>query len=126
MNSDPSASTSHNLDTVLKVTTPEGIELALHPAGPVPRVWAWLLDLTWRFAVLFALALTAVAGFPFSSLVLAFSPGGLVVMSLIALTLDIDTAFVATHHIARIGIVVIVVPIAFRLLVRFGLIGPAP
>ena len=44
-----------NLDTVLKVTTPEGIELALHPAGPVPRVLAWLIDLVWRFAVLFVL-----------------------------------------------------------------------
>lgn len=44
-----------NLDTVVRVTTPEGIELALHPAGPVPRALAWLLDLTWRFALLFAL-----------------------------------------------------------------------
>ena len=75
---------------------------------------------------LFAITLAALAGFPFTSLILAFSPGGLIEMSLIALTLDIDTAFVATHHIARISIVVIIVPIIFRLLVRFGLIGPPP
>jgi membrane AbrB-like protein len=77
-------------------------------------------------AVIFAVALGALAGFPFTSLILAFSPGGLTEMSLIALTLDIDTAFVATHHIARISVVVIVVPIVFRLLVRFRLIGPPP
>ena len=44
-------------------------------------------------------------------------------MSLIALTLNIDTAFVATHHIARIGIVVIVIPIIFRILQSLGLMG---
>jgi membrane AbrB-like protein len=76
--------------------------------------------------VVFAISLATLAGFPFASLILAFSPGGLIEMSLIALTLDIDTAFVATHHIARISIVVIIVPIVFRLLVRFGLIGPPP
>ena len=47
-------------------------------------------------------------------------------MSLIALTLNIDTAFVATHHIARIAIVVIVIPIIFRLLLNLGLMGKKP
>ena len=74
--------------------------------------------------VIFALILTSTAGFPFASLILAYSPGGLTEMSLIALTLNIDTAFVATHHIARIGIVVIIIPIIFRILQKLGLMGP--
>ncbi|NNE84417.1 MAG: AbrB family transcriptional regulator [Alphaproteobacteria bacterium] len=100
--------------------------LTFRDLGRIVRLGGFATLLLLTITVLFALALGAIAGFPFSSLVLAFSPGGLVEMSLIALTLDIDTAFVATHHIARISIVVIVVPIIFRLLVRFGLIGPGP
>jgi len=45
------------LDTVFSVATPEGIELHLRVAGPVPRALAWLLDLLWRLAVLVALAI---------------------------------------------------------------------
>lgn len=63
----------------------------------------------------FALVLQAVTGIPFGSLILAFSPGGLTEMSLVALALQIDTAFVATHHIARITIVVIAIPLLFKL-----------
>jgi membrane AbrB-like protein len=62
----------------------------------------------------FALVLQAITGIPFGSLILAFSPGGLTEMSLVALALQIDTAFVATHHIARITIVVIAIPLLFK------------
>jgi uncharacterized membrane protein AbrB (regulator of aidB expression) len=57
----------------------------------------------------------ALTGLPFASLVLAFSPGGLAEMSLIALALDIDPAFVATHHVVRIFLVVVLAPLAFRI-----------
>jgi len=50
--------------------------------------------------------------------VLAFSPGGLTEMSLVALALEIDTAFVATHHIVRISVVVMAVPFLFKFLNR--------
>src|SRR5687767_170662 len=43
------------LDTLRSVTTPEGVELNLRLAGPVPRACAWVLDLMLRFAVLIAL-----------------------------------------------------------------------
>lgn len=36
------------LDTTYTVNTPEGIALELSPAGPVPRLLAWLLDLLLR------------------------------------------------------------------------------
>ena len=34
-------------------------------------------------------------------------------MSLIALSLGIETAFVATHHVIRIGLIVVVGPLVF-------------
>ena len=48
-------------------------------------------------------------------LFLAFAPGGLAEMSLIALTMGSAAAFVSTHHIARIILIVIVAPLIFRL-----------
>jgi len=68
----------------------------------------------------FALGLAGIAGLPVYPLVLAFSPGGLAEMSLIALAIGADPAFVATHHIVRICLVVMLAPAAFRLLVRRG------
>lgn len=42
------------LDTTRRVATPEGIELTLHLAGPVPRAMAWAIDLAIRVAILIA------------------------------------------------------------------------
>ena len=100
--------------------------LTFRDLGRIVRIGGIATSILLAVTVLFAVTLSALAGFPFASLVLAFSPGGLIEMSLIALTLNIDTAFVATHHIARIALVVIVVPFVFRLLVRWRLIGPPP
>ncbi len=44
------------LDTTRDIQTPEGLALTLHPAGPVPRALAWLLDFLIRFACLLILA----------------------------------------------------------------------
>lgn len=69
----------------------------------------------------FAYALSTATGLPFEALLLAFAPGGLAEMTLISLALNIDTAFVSTHHLARIFVLVVVVPVAFRMLARrFG------
>ncbi|MGB0722526.1 MAG: RDD family protein [Gammaproteobacteria bacterium] len=43
------------LDSILRIETPEGIELHLHPAGPAPRALAWVLDALIR-GVFYALA----------------------------------------------------------------------
>jgi len=67
-----------------------------------------------------ALVLTALVGLPLRPLVLAFSPGGLAEMSLIALAIGADAAFVATHHIVRICLIVVLAPATFRLLARRG------
>jgi membrane AbrB-like protein len=73
-------------------------------------------------AVAFAVAIHAMIGLPAEALVLAFAPGGLTEMTLIALSLDIDPAFVSTHHVVRIFLVVVLAPLAFKLLAsRLGL-----
>jgi len=44
------------LDTLRRVPTPEGIELTLRLAGPVPRAYAFMLDLLIRGVILLILA----------------------------------------------------------------------
>ncbi len=45
------------LDTTRSISTPEGIELSLRLAGPVPRALAWLIDLLVRSAIMLALSI---------------------------------------------------------------------
>lgn len=52
------------------------------------------------------------------ALVLSFAPGGLAEMTLIALAIGIETAFVSAMHVARITMVVIVAPTVFKLMRR--------
>ena len=63
--------------------------------------------------VSFALVLAPATGIDWRSIVLAYAPGGLAEMSLIALSLGIETAFVATHHVIRIGLIVVGAPLVF-------------
>lgn len=53
----PLASSALLLDTVREVSAPEGIEIALYPAGPFARASAWLIDLVLRFGALLLLML---------------------------------------------------------------------
>ncbi|HZN86507.1 MAG TPA: RDD family protein [Burkholderiales bacterium] len=47
------------LDTTRRVATPEGIELTLRLAGPVPRALAWSVDLAIRIAIVLTVMLLA-------------------------------------------------------------------
>jgi uncharacterized RDD family membrane protein YckC len=53
------------LDTARRIATPEGIELELRLAGPVPRAGAWALDFVLRLAILAvaSMILGALGGF---------------------------------------------------------------
>ena len=64
--------------------------------------------------IAFALVLAPATGIDWRPIVLAYAPGGLAEMSLIALSLGIETAFVATHHVLRIGLIVVVAPLVYR------------
>ncbi len=67
-------------------------------------------------AAVIALLLEKVTGIPFRALWLAFAPGGLAEMTLISLSLNIDPAFVSTHHLLRVLFMVLVAPIVFTAL----------
>jgi membrane AbrB-like protein len=70
--------------------------------------------------IMIALAMAAAAtvgaatGLPFVLLLLSFVPGGVAEMSLVSMALGMDIAFVATHHMVRITLVIALAPMAFR------------
>lgn len=66
----------------------------------------------------FSLVLGPLAGLSFAALVLAFAPGGLAEMAVIALALGIDVAFVTTHNIVRVLAILMIAPLVFRLIAR--------
>ena len=63
----------------------------------------------------FAFALHAMLGLDRSLVLLAFAPGGLSEMSLVALAMQAEVAFVALHHVVSIALVVAIAPLALRL-----------
>jgi hypothetical protein len=62
----------------------------------------------------FALALHALVSEPVAAVFLAFAPGGLAEMSLIALSLNISAIYVTTHHVLRIAMAVFAAQIGLR------------
>lgn len=104
-----------------------GIAIGCRFVGIAPREVARVILLSLGLLLImaattgmFALILSRLLGINPVVIVLAFSPGGLAETSLIALSLNMDVAFVATHHLCRILMVVIGAPLAFRGLRRVG------
>jgi len=58
-----------------------------------------------------AFAVAALTGLPLVALLLAYAPGGVAEMSIIALAIGADSGFVAVHHLVRIVIVMLSVPL---------------
>jgi len=71
-------------------------------------------------------ALNLLTGYALILLLLAFIPGGFTEMSLIALAMGVDPAFVVTHHSVRVFLVVLIALPAFTWLKRTGRLGPPP
>ncbi len=61
----------------------------------------------------FALVVSQLSGFPAVTLLLAYSPGGLTEMALIAVALHAEVAFVAAFHIIRVFLTMIAAPMTF-------------
>ena len=70
--------------------------------------------------------LNLLTGYSLVLLLLAFIPGGFTEMSLIALAMGLDPAFVVTHHSLRVFLVVLIALPAFTWLKRTGRLGPSP
>ncbi len=64
-------------------------------------------------AVLFSVVTWQLTGTPLSQVFLAYSPGGLTEMSLLALALGQDVAYVSVMHILRILMVIVAAPFVF-------------
>jgi uncharacterized protein len=62
----------------------------------------------------FALLAAALLDLPFGQLWLAYAPGGVEVMAIMALALDLDPAFVGVHHALRFLALSLVIPIWLR------------
>ncbi len=75
-------------------------------------------------AALFALALAAPSGEPAPAVLLAFAPGGISEMSLVALSLQMAVVFVTLHHLARIVLAVLVARIGLALMPDIARNGP--
>jgi membrane AbrB-like protein len=86
----------------------------LHSAAIALAVTAVMLVITVGFGV----GLGSLTGIATTVLVLAYAPGGLAEMSLIALFLGEDTAFVSTHHIMRMLVIVTLGPLLFHGVIR--------
>ncbi|CAN0600654.1 unnamed protein product, partial [Ectocarpus sp. 12 AP-2014] len=67
-------------------------------------------------AVPTAYAVTSLTGIDIRETFLSFSPGGLPEMSILALSLDADVAYIATMHIIRIALVIALAPLFFKLI----------
>ena len=59
----------------------------------------------------FAGAVSVLTGVDFFAALLAYAPGGIAEMSLIALAIGADPGFVALHHVTRLGFILAVVPV---------------
>jgi len=66
----------------------------------------------------FAAGVSRLSTYDVVPLLLAYSPGGLAEMSLVALSLGVEVAFVAAHHIIRVFIVMLAAAPLFALLRR--------
>lgn len=58
------------------------------------------------------------SGLSFGVLLLAFVPGGIAEMCLVALALGQDVAFVSTHHVVRVVLVIMLAPPIFKMIER--------
>ena len=77
--------------------------------------------------LVFGGVLHLLTGYSLALLLLAFIPGGFTEMSLIALAMGVDPAFVVTHHSVRVFLVVLIALPVYSWLKRTGRLGiPAP
>ncbi|MFV0281012.1 MAG: AbrB family transcriptional regulator [Rhodoblastus sp.] len=66
----------------------------------------------------FAVAAGLALALPFAQTLLAFSPGGLEAMTLLAFALGIDPLYVGAHHLARFLLISFTLPIALKFWLR--------
>lgn len=107
--------------TQLIVGTSLGCRFAGMPHRALPKtLWLALVSvvLTLGLGFCFAMALHGVVGQKVGTVFLAFAPGGVAEMALVALSLHVSVVYVTAHHVMRIVLAVAVAQIAARRLLR--------
>lgn len=87
----------------------------------IARIAGWTIAATvvlCMLSALFGAAASAATGADIVAALLAFAPGGVAEMALIAIALDADPAFVAAHHLVRIAVIVLAAPLLAALVSR--------
>ncbi|RDE08012.1 AbrB family transcriptional regulator [Pelagibacterium lacus] len=96
-------------------------------AEVVQAAWGGTVSmvLTITVTTLFALAVSRFVSMPIGQLWLGLSPGGLESMGALGIALGYDTAFIAAHHVARLLMLTLAIPIVVVALKRYSP-PPAP
>jgi membrane AbrB-like protein len=84
--------------------------LLLHYAGAALGSFATALVIT----AIFTVALLQMLTMPAAEVMIAFAPGGVDAMLLLALALNLDPVYVGAHHLTRIFFVLLTMPIVVR------------
>lgn len=66
-------------------------------------------------SLVFALIAVELTALSFSQIWIAYAPGGVEAMAAIGLSLGLDPAYVAVHHLVRIFALILIVPVALKL-----------
>ena len=66
-------------------------------------------------AALFAALAANLLGLPFGQVWVAYAPGGVEAMAAMAIALGYDSAFVATHHLFRIILLLFLLPVLLKI-----------
>lgn len=67
-------------------------------------------------SALFAFSIEELLDIRFAQALLAFAPGAIEAMALMAISLDLDPAYVGAHHIARVLLMPVMIPLTARFL----------
>ena len=93
---------------------PGDLAILPHIAGPALGAFGIAV----LFSALAALSVTLLFGVNIIQTLLAFAPGALEALTVLAYQMNIDPAYVAAHHVVRFVALVIAVPIIARWLAR--------
>jgi len=91
-------------------------DLALLPRLAIPALGAFLIALV--ISVAAAVTVTLLFGVNIVQTLLAFAPGALEALTVLAYQMNVDPAYVAAHHVVRFLAIVIAVPLVVRWLSR--------
>lgn len=71
-------------------------------------------------AAVFAILVSSLLSMSYGQVFVAFAPGGVEAMAAMALALNYDPAFVAVHHLYRILLLILILPLFLKIIKRVG------